>query len=278
MTRMRKAILWAVVFGLLVPALGRSQDAAKKLTNQDVIDMAGLGLSDDVIIGKIQSSAASDALALDTSLDGLKQLKAAKVSDAVIKVMVNPKAAAASVAQPGAPMEDPNLPPKDIGVYWRDGGKFVLIEGQNVSQAKMGGKFSSGLTMGIKAKRWKAFVEGKNSQNRIAGDQVFYIYCPDGMSATDYKLIKLQDHGNRREFDVGSVGGFGGGKSGISESSEVDFKAERLASRTYKVTLAQPLKGGEYGFFMGSGQAMSMGGNVAGGSAQGRIYDFSVPE
>jgi hypothetical protein len=275
---MKKAILWVVVFGLLVPALGRSQDAAKKLTNQDVIDMVGLGLSDDVVIGKIQSSAASNSLALDTSIDGLKALKAAKVSDAVIKVMVNPAAAAPPVAQPGAPMEDPNMPPKEIGIYLRDGAKWVPIEGQNVSQAKMGGKLSSGLTMGFKAKRWKAFVEGKTSQNRVAGDQVFYIYCPDGMSGSDYKLIKLQEHGDRREFDVGSVGGFGGGKSGISESSEIDFKAERIASRTYKVTLAQPLKGGEYGFFMGAGQSMAMSGNVAGGSAQGRIYDFSIPD
>jgi hypothetical protein len=275
---MKKAMLWVVMFGLLVPVLGRSQEGAKKLSNQDVIDMVGLGLSDDVIIGKIQASAASDGTAFDTSLDGLKQLKAAKVSDAVIKVVVNPKVSAAPAAQSGGSMEDPNLPPKEIGVYWRDGVKFILLEGQNVSQAKMGGKFASHMTMGIKAKRWKAFVEGKTSQNRVGGDQVFYIYCPDGMSASDYKLISLQVHGDRREFDVGSVGGFTGGKSGISESSESDFKAERIASRTYKITLAQPLKGGEYGFFMGSGQSMAMSSKEAGGSAQGRIYDFSIPE
>src|SRR5271167_2949149 len=58
---------------------------------------------------------------------GLKALKAGKVSDAVIKVMMNP-------APPPAPMvvaataitNDPNLPPPEVGAYWKDGQNFVL--------------------------------------------------------------------------------------------------------------------------------------------------------
>jgi hypothetical protein len=60
------------------------------MTDQDVIDMAGLGLSDGVLIDKINAAPATN---FDTSLTGLKALKAAKISDAVIRAMINPQAA-----------------------------------------------------------------------------------------------------------------------------------------------------------------------------------------
>src|ERR1700680_616586 len=64
----------------------------KRFTNQDVIEMAKLGLSDDVIITKIRQAyeAGTDAVSFDTSVDGLKALKAANVPDSVIKVVINP--------------------------------------------------------------------------------------------------------------------------------------------------------------------------------------------
>jgi len=42
------------------------------------------------------------------------------------------------------------------------------------------------------------------------------------------------------------------------------------------------LKPGEYAFFMGTGQSNTMagarGGNRSGGSASGRVWDFTIPE
>ncbi len=78
--------LWFVFF-LLTAA--NSQVQTKALSNDDVIQMTSLGLSDDVIIEKIRSVAATN---FDTSVGGLKLLKAAKVSDAVLKAMINPHA------------------------------------------------------------------------------------------------------------------------------------------------------------------------------------------
>lgn len=54
------------------------------LTNASVIELVKLGLADDLIIQKIRQSAGS----YDTSVEGLKQLKAARVSDTVIKEML----------------------------------------------------------------------------------------------------------------------------------------------------------------------------------------------
>jgi len=90
MSRKFAAILMLACLLLTRPI--RGQEAAKPLTNQDVISMVQLGLSDDVIIAKIHSAAGLGAgpAAFDTSIDGLKALKAANVSDAVIKAMISP--------------------------------------------------------------------------------------------------------------------------------------------------------------------------------------------
>src|SRR5580700_10221500 len=81
--------LWFVSMLCIVAA---SQTQSKPLSNDDVIQMVSLGLSDDLIIEKIRSVAATN---FDTSVEALKVLKAAKVSDAVLKVMINPHASSA---------------------------------------------------------------------------------------------------------------------------------------------------------------------------------------
>ena len=90
---MKRLIFSAVALFLLLASTTWSQQLSTRLTNKDVIDMAALGLSDDVIISKIRSAAAGETLQFDTSVNGLKELKAAKVSDDVIKVMINPSPA-----------------------------------------------------------------------------------------------------------------------------------------------------------------------------------------
>ena len=269
------------------PAEG--QDASslrKRFTNQDVIDMAKLGLSEDVIIAKIRaaSDAAPDAVSFDTSVEGLKALKAANVPDAVIKVMINPAPPPAAIVAGANPMTiDPSLPPPEVGVYWRDGPKFVLVQGQTVTNAKAGGKAGSLFTYGLRNQHWDATVEGPTSKNVVRDRRpTFYLYVPDGTDSSDYSLIKLNKKGDRREFQIGSFGGVTGGKSGVQREKEVPFHAEHVGIRIYKLTLDDALKPGEYAFFMGTGLSNTMagarGGNRSGGAATGRVYDFSIPE
>jgi hypothetical protein len=95
-------------------------------------------------------------------------------------------------------------------------------------------------------------------------------------------LIILNKKSDHREFQIGSFGGITGGKSGVKKDKELEFRAEHLGIRIYKITLASELKPGEYAFFMGTGQGNTMagahGGNRSGGSAAGRVWDFSIPE
>lgn len=277
---------WLIAAVLMV-GLGASaslgQDGNKRLTNKDIIDMTAIGLSDEVIIAKIRSVSGADRLSLDTSIEGLKALKAANVSDAVIKVMMNPAPPAAPVVLAGTPVtNDPNFPPPEVGVYWKDGQSFVLIQGMTLSKVKAGGRAGAFFTNGIRSEHWDATIEGPTSRNKVKDRRpVFYLYVPDGDTSADYVLIKLEKKSDRREFEVGSFGGVTGGKAGVKNEKEVAFHAEHVGIRMYKVTLDADLKGGEYGFFLGTGMQSNMsGGNMgsarSGGSAGGRIYDFSV--
>jgi hypothetical protein len=246
--------------------------------------MTSLGLSDDVIIAKIRSATGADASRFDTTVDGLKALKAANVSDAVIKVMINPALAPPPVVTTATPMTlDPNFPPPEVGVYWKDGPTFVLIEGAAISRMKAGGRAGSFATDGIRSQHWDATLEGPTSKNRVKDRRpLFYLYVPDGGSAADYLLIKLNKKGDRREFQVGSFGGVTGGKSGVKKDKEVPFTSDHVGIRTYKITLSEDLKPGEYAFFMGTGAQANMasrtGSASSGGNASGRVYDFSIPE
>ncbi len=67
------------------------------LTNAAIIELSQLGLGETVIIEKIRQSECN----FDTSISGLKQLKAAKVSDTLIAFMMNPN------AKPAPPCDSP---------------------------------------------------------------------------------------------------------------------------------------------------------------------------
>lgn len=257
----------------------------KRFTNQDVIEMTKMGLSEDVIIAKIRSASAagSDVLSLDTSLAGLKSLKEANVPDSVIKVMINPSPAPTIVAGATPVTIDPNLPPPEVGVYWKDGTKFTLVQGQAVTNTKAGGRAGSFFTDGMRNQHWDATIQGPVSRNIVKDRRpLFYIYVPDGSDSSDYVLISLNKKGDRREFQIGSFGGITGGKSGVKRDKELPFHADHVGIRMYKITLDTDLKPGEYAFFMGTGQGNTMsgahGGNRSGGSASGRVYDFSIPQ
>jgi len=276
---------------LLLTCVAWTQQVSHRLNNQDIIDMVALGLSDDIIIAKIHSATKPEDLAFDTSPQGLKALQAGKVSDAVMKMMINPAGTPAAVmAAPSSAGSlivpvgtDPNLPPPEVGVYWKDGYTFQRVEGEIVSQAKVGGRAGSMFTYGMRSQHWDAYINGSTSKNRVRERRpTFFFYVPDGGSAADFILIKLQKKGNRREFQIGSFGGITGGKSGVKRDKELPYHADHVAIRTYRVTLDEDLKPGEYAFFMGTGQQSMMSsatiGSSSGGSAGGRIYDFTIPD
>jgi hypothetical protein len=175
-----------VLLCLVLACPVRGQDGGtvkKRFTNEDVIGMVKLGVSEDVIIAKIRamSAAQSDAISFDTGVEGLKALKAANVPDSVIKVMINPAPPPPTIVAASAPMTvDPNLPPPEVGVYWKDRANFVLIQGQAVTNAKVGGKAGSYFTNGMRNQHWDAYIEGPTSKNVVRRAPAVFLYLSSG--------------------------------------------------------------------------------------------------
>ena len=92
-------VLCAIALAASCQRASAQEPQQNGMTNKDVIDLATLGLGDDVVIEKIRTAPQT---AFATDLESLKALKAAHVSDAIIRVMINPKAAAAATANPEA--------------------------------------------------------------------------------------------------------------------------------------------------------------------------------
>src|SRR5262249_3015841 len=191
-----------------------AQRLTKKLTNNDVIELVSLGFSDDVIIDKIRSA---EATAFDTSIAGLKALKAAKVPDPVIRAMINPhsapEAAPAAPASPPAPVpaaapepEPPAPPvklighlPAEVGVYVVRKGKITEVDPEIVGW-QTGGALKHVATLGLDKGHVNGKVLNPKSPLQVSSPVEFIIKTPEGTAATEYQLLHLYLKENRREF------------------------------------------------------------------------------
>ncbi|HYE72397.1 MAG TPA: hypothetical protein VEF04_03665, partial [Blastocatellia bacterium] len=84
--------------------LAQTAKSSEVLTNASIISLVQIGLSDNLIIEKIRQSPGN----YDTSVEGLKQLKAARVSDAVIKEMLAKAVSTHQSSMPQQPVQSSN--------------------------------------------------------------------------------------------------------------------------------------------------------------------------
>lgn len=210
--------------------LGKQSSARKavpKLLSVDqVIAMVKAGLSDDVIITKLRK----EDHPFDLGSDDLIGLKNANVSDAVVKVMMDPKSTPATAPQPtivspgiagfmnatgvrasgATPLPgssatgDPNDPmvAHDSGIYLYSkdrNGKFqmTVLERAAYTGAKTGGALASAFTYGMKKVKTKAVISGQKSSIRIAdATPIFYFYFDDkqaGLGKTNFGVGNLSN-------------------------------------------------------------------------------------
>jgi hypothetical protein len=222
------------------------------------MDMVSMGLGDDVVIEKIHTA---EATQFDTSLDGLKALKAAKISDAVIKVVVNPKPAAAALATVASEWPD------EVGVYAYVKGKLVEVTPEVVNW-RSGGVLKSMATGGLTKGHVNGAIREGKSPLQTTPPVEFVIKVPEGTSAAEYQLLKLDAKNDRREFRAITGGIIH--MSGGADKNLVDFKFDKVAPRTFKVKIEAMAKG-EYGFLPPGVNSQSM-------ASGGKIYTFGIME
>jgi hypothetical protein len=182
----------------------------QQVSVQDVVAMKQAGLSDDIVIAKIQQHNVPSELST-TDLIGLKK---EKVSDAVIRTLIDPASQSSSsstspttlaVQSPAlarlsninpsgatpeagqAAVGDPNDPltPHDSGIYLytkdhSGNPKMVMLERTAYQGAKTGGIFTSAMTYGVAKMKIKAVIPGKKADLRVESSKlIFYFYFDD---------------------------------------------------------------------------------------------------
>jgi hypothetical protein len=256
-----------ILLWFLIPCLCLGQQLSKRITNQEVIEMVSLGLSDDVIIDKIHTTAEAN---FDTSLAGLKALKAAKVSDAVIRAMINSHPGSAALANTTATTtaaEKDGLV-EEVGVYIMLKGKPKQLEPEMVGW-QTGGFIKSHASLGLVKGDLNGRVMKAKSPLQVPVPLEFLIKTPEGTSVAEYQLLRLHKKGNRREFRA-VTGGVIHVSGGASDKNYVSVEPEKISNRTWRISL-KDLQNGEYGFLPPGVSSSSI-------SASGKIYTFGVIE
>lgn len=263
-----------VLVALCLLVAGQLCHAQEALDNGAVIKLSKSGLSEDLIVQTINASAGH----YDTGADALIALKQAGITDKEIGAMLmknaNPNGPAVSQAPQTIVIAAP--PPAlpgvtDVGVYYKDkDGAWVNINSENVN-FKTGGVMKTVFTDGIVKPDLNGHLSGPASKVKLAQPVEFAIYGFEGQDAGNYQLLHLHTHKDGREFRSVTGGVFH--ESGGAQRDMVDFKAKRIASRVYVVTVPEHLEPGEYGFLPPS--TMNTGRNLA---SSGEMYTFTITE
>ncbi len=311
-----KIILLAGVIGLLFAGLAVAQPQ-NPLTNSDVIEMVKAGFEEQTIITAINASDPD----FDTSVQGMIALKSGGVNEKIISSMLaamqrraEKKEAEAKAAQAKAEEEKKAAEakaeaerkealakaeaekkeaearaakeknkeiPDDVGVYAKVKGKLEEIEPEIVSW-RTGGVGKSFLTMGMTKGHVNGTVKGPQSKLRLGTPVEFLIRCPEGDSVSEYRLLKLDEKNDRREFRAITGGVYHA--SSETDKNAVPFEFVKIAPRTFRV-FVPALRKGEYGFLPPErGTYGAIGGGVSGAPVMsgptysGKLYTFAVLE
>ena len=230
----------------------------EKFSNEEIIGMVSLGLSDEVIIEKIRSTSTAK---FDTSLAALKTLKDAKVSDAVIKEMVSPKTGTKAVAQGVANTAEAGVPgmPKEYAICYKnaDGKWFGLVH------LPSSGSKATSIPFGPTSVR-KLF-HGAQAPVQIAERKpIFYIRAAYNQSLTrEWMVVKMEKRADRRELEVASGTIWTGSKSGTKEKDTIEVEATKISDKLYSIVPTGELGDAEYALMHKVGKGFA-------------LYDFGI--
>lgn len=241
-------------------------DHIAPMSNSDVVALVGVGLSEDIVIAKIQ---AAPATAFDTSVTGLNALKQANVPGSVIRNMINPHPPVAAVAgpyvdsttMPAGDPDDPNTT-HSAGLYTLTQGAdghshMTKLESESPRGTKNSGLFTHVITHGITAARTQEVLDGAKAAIELPQARpVFYAYLPEygnafvgGLKVSDLVLTRLEVKGDTRLWTFAAHGLIGGSSEiGSDQKDRQGFTSEAIKPGIYKLTPAADLPSGQYAF------------------------------
>lgn len=272
------------------PPQNRTQQ--ETLTNANVIELVRMGLSEATIIEVIRRSNRN----FDTSVAGLRQLRAGRVADAIIREMLNPQAAETTapaptpgesatpttVATPTSAADPLLATPREPGIYMRDGDQLIEIFPTRFTGARSNA-LGRIMTYGIMRSRVRASARGQMANTTTAQRRPeFYFFFNGtgdanrmsafhGFSASspgEFVMIKMARRNNSREAVLSEASDYSS-SSGARDRDMRDFSFERVRPGIFRVTPRADLDAGDYCFFFASSVGEA-------GMAGGRLFDFSI--
>lgn len=248
------------------------------LTNQSILDMKGLGFSEDIIIAKIQNS----NNAFDTSIEALKDLKEKGISDNILMVILN---------NSNTNSKDDNSnsveSSKRLGIFISEDQELIRVLPSIFSGTKTN-TLGSSLSYGLASSSIKTILNNPVSANIVQNVQpefVFFFanqndqsYINNGnnwwffaaTSPNEFVLVELDKKRKTRELITGSVNIYAGTSIGVDENSTIPFDIIPINDYTFKVIPTNPLEPGEYCF-------LYQGTIPHGGYNNLSAFDFSIP-
>ena len=258
-----------VLIFLSVLSLVLAQDI---LTNDSVLKLAKAGMSESVILAMVNQQPGKYSL----KVEDLIALKQGGVTDKVVAAMVSkgsglPGTPGTVVTPSAVPAVTAAATALEIGVYYKKGEAWTEVLPEVVNW-KTGGTMKSLATAGVVKKDVNGNVNGPSSRNSVKTPLEFMIVAAEGVSITEYQLIRLRLNKDYREFRT-VTGGILNQQSGAMRDI-VPFEGKRVSPRNFAVVLPSSLGAGEYGFL--SPGAMGSSGNSA--AQIGKMYTFHVTE
>jgi hypothetical protein len=211
--------------------------------NARIIEMTHKSLGDDVIIARIKASATK----FNLSDDDLASLKKAGVSDAVVAAMIQ-----------STQLKSPKV--------MIDGNP---VEVRTIGEQKVGGRLGHAVSLGIMSVKNKAYLQGQRASLIASRKPVIDVELPADDNIDNYIIVEMDDKGDRREIEMGSVGGTVGEKVGIRADRIVRISATPLGARRFKVSPVKEMKKGEYILY-------SVGSADFPHGVYGQGYDFTI--
>ena len=211
--------------------------------NARIIDMTQKGLGDGVIIARIKASATK----FDLGDNDLAALKKAGVSDAVVAAMI----------------ESTQLTIPKVAI---DGNP---VEVRTIGEQKVGGRLGHTVSLGIMSVKNKAYLQGQHASLIASRIPVINVELPANENIDNYIIVQMDDKGDRREIEMGSVGGTVGEKVGIRADRIIRASTTPLGGRRFRISPAKELRQGEYILY-------SVGSADFPHGIYGQGYDFTV--
>jgi hypothetical protein len=213
--------------------------------NNRVVAMMNKGLDDSIIVAKIKASSWTFTL----SDDDMLALRKKGVSSRVVAAMVDDSVSmVAKVTVDDQPV------------------KLVTM-----GQAKTAGRLLNNLTGDLTPLKENAFLEGISATTEASPMPEILLTLPKGDSIGNYILVKMNvKDDQRRELGVGTGGGIGNGRTGLSSNSPVRPVRVILRSEdVYQLLPLSQLKAGQYMIYV-------VGSSDERKDIYGKGYDFAV--